>query len=78
MPERYDKTVFAAELKVRDQILAQIRSAWTPVSSFEIPIYGNENTRGKNETESVSEGEDSNASDGALPEEEIDIAKLED
>ena len=36
MPDRYDKAVCAAELRLRNEILGQIRPVWRPKASFEV------------------------------------------
>ena len=37
MPERYDRAVCAAELRLRNSVLSRIGGGWRPVASFEIP-----------------------------------------
>ena len=37
MPDLYDRATCATELRLRDDILERIRTAWQPVGPFEVP-----------------------------------------
>ena len=42
MPDHYDRAYCAAELRLRDSVLARVADGWAPARAFEIPKTTNE------------------------------------
>ena len=45
VPDRYDRSVCATELSLRDKIATRIEKGWRPALPYEIPTRGKEVTR---------------------------------
>ena len=74
MPDRYDRGICVTELRLRDEILGQVKDGWRPQKAFEIPTSKDKIQNEAKESESDSTSVTSTASQFKT---EVNIADLD-
>ena len=76
MPDRYDRAICAAELRLMSEILAKIAAGWRPTAAFEVPNT-QQDTPGDTQVGPESDSA-SVTSTASFLKEEVNIADLDD